>query len=104
MKKVLRLRVIVPSASGYSERGCQHPLAPNTEQEGGALRALVMTRPAISYGNVRRILSQCWGHLDLEFLLRYEEVTVGKADSSNPSHIIRMSNYKILYTGTKSQK
>lgn len=38
-------------------------------------------------------------HLDLEFLLRFRNVTVGKADSSNPSHLIS-DNYRILYTGS----
>lgn len=41
------------------------------------------------------------GHHDLEFFLRYGEVTVGKADTSNPSHMCQ--NDRILYTGMQSQ-
>lgn len=44
------------------------------------------------------------GLLDSEFLLKFREVTVSKADSSNPFIQLECQNYIIPYTGTKSQK
>lgn len=46
------------------------------------------------------------GHLDLEFLQRFTDVTVGTADSSNPSHIIsvRITEFCTLGQSLKSNE
>lgn len=71
------------------------PLSPNTGQKD---------LPYSFSWQCQEALITVLGLLDSEFLLMFREVTVSKADSSNPFIQLECQNYIIPYTGTKSQK
>lgn len=57
-------------------------LSPNTGQEGGSKGFCEDLPSSFSWQYLEVLISV--GHFDQEFLLGFGEVTVGKADSSNP--------------------
>lgn len=65
-------------------------LSPNTGQEGSPGGWCGNLPSSFSWQHLDALITVL-GHSDLEFLLGFGEVTVSKADSSNPSHIIRVS-------------
>lgn len=90
VNKVLRLRETEQVLEAAVREGLSTSLSPNTGQEG-SLHGFCEDLPSSFSWQHLYALITVLGHFDLEFLLGFGEVTVGKADSSNPSHIVRVS-------------
>lgn len=81
MNKVLWLRVTDQVLAAAVREG-PISLSPNTGQEGGSKGFCEDLPSSFSWQYLEVLISV--GHFDQEFLLGFGEVTVGKADSSNP--------------------
>lgn len=88
------------SAKGCSERGCQHPPPPNPGEGSPGL----LWRPALGFLMATSGGSdQGWASRSSFSLVRRSH-RGARLEAATPLRQLECQNYRILYTGTKSQQ